>query len=162
MNAEENASSRFLWATNASFLIPQAVPGKYSLRSEISVDNFIITQYKVYIKSLTLITNRREYILSCATSGDGYCRTADDDHFCVVLSADTDDKGGRSDTSHLQNKKGKRETKTKRRKIAGRSQIQHPNNYSGDAGVGIRNADHHSIDMHNTNIRTKKPWHQQI
>jgi hypothetical protein len=73
-----------------------------------------------------------------------------------------DDKGGRSDTSHLQNKKGKRETKTKRRKIAGRSQIQHPNNYSGDAGVGIRNADHHSIDMHNTNIRTKKPWHQQI
>jgi hypothetical protein len=72
----------------------------------------------------------------------------------VVLSADTDDNGDRSDTYHLQNKKVKRETK--KEKIAGRSQIQHPNNYSGDAGVGIRNADHHSINIQITNIRTKK------
>jgi hypothetical protein len=97
MNAEENASSKiFFGASNASFLIPQAVPGKYSLRSEISVNDFVLTQYKVYIKSLHIVVRR------AATAN---CRTADDDHYCVVLSADTDDKGDRSDTSHLQNKK---------------------------------------------------------
>jgi hypothetical protein len=33
----------------------------YSLRSEISISDFVLTYYKVYTKTPTLISDRREY-----------------------------------------------------------------------------------------------------